>query len=160
MSSGGSTPTVKRFLHRGQHISTIAAMTCNGILDFSTYVGGVTANVFDNFLFNILLPHLLPFNGISRYSIVVMDNATIHYAGEVVQLIEQAGVLVNYLPPYSPNLNPIKEAFSNVKSVLNRNEANWNCFDAETAISAAISAVFNCVTPEDCQAWVSHAGYN
>jgi len=40
--------------------------------------------------------------------------------------------------------------------VLKSNEANWNCFDAETAILAA----FNCVTPEDCQAWVSHAGYN
>jgi len=152
----GSTPTVKRFLYRGQHISTVAAMTCNGILDFSTYVGGVTANVFDNFLSNVLLPHLLPFNGINPYSILVMDNATIHHAGEVVQLIQQAGVLVYYLPPYSPDLNPIEEAFSKVKSVLKSNEANWNCFDIETAISAA----FNCVTPKDCQAWVSHAGYN
>ncbi|XP_065915597.1 uncharacterized protein [Dysidea avara] len=93
----GSTPTVKRFLYRGQHISAIAAITCNGILDFSIHVGGVTADVFDNFLSSVLLPHLQPFDGINPCSVVVMDNAMIHHAGEVVQFIEQAGSVTSLL---------------------------------------------------------------
>jgi len=71
-------------------------------------------------------------------------------------LIEQAVALVYYLPPYSPDLNPIEEAFSEVKYVLKSNEENWSDFDIETAVLAA----FNCVTSEDCQAWISHSGYN
>ena len=47
----GSTPTIHRFLFRGQHVSTIAAMTCDRIMDFTTCARGVTADVFDRFLF-------------------------------------------------------------------------------------------------------------
>jgi len=63
-----------------------------------------------------LLPHLQPFDGTNPCSFVVMDNATIHHAAGMVQLIEQAGTLVYYLPPYSPDLNPIEEAFSKICS--------------------------------------------
>jgi len=76
-----------------------------------------------------------------------MDNATINHARELVQLIEQAGALVYYLPPYSPDLNPIEEAFSKVKYVLKSDEENWSSFDIETAVLAA----FNYVTSENCQ---------
>ena len=61
-----------------------------------------------------------------------------------------------YLPPYSPDHNPIEEAFSEVKSVLKANEENWDNFDVETAVSAA----FNCIINEDCKAWVLRCGYN
>ena len=54
----GSTPVAKRLLFKGEHITAIAAMTCNRILDFWTTVGGVTADVFDRFVGNALLPHL------------------------------------------------------------------------------------------------------
>jgi len=57
----------------------------------------------------------------------------------VVQLIEQAGALVYYLPPYSPDLNPIEEAFSKVKYVLKSNEENWSGIDIETAVSTLSS---------------------
>ena len=55
----GYTPTVNynRFLYRGQHILAIAAMTCNGIVNYSTHVGGMTADIFDNFLSTVMLPH-------------------------------------------------------------------------------------------------------
>ena len=48
-----------------------------------------------------------------------------HLAAGMAQLIEQAGALVYYLPPYSPDLNPTEEAFSKVKYVLKSNEENW-----------------------------------
>ena len=63
--------------------------------------------------------------------------------------------MVYFLPPYRPDFNPIEEAFSKVKSVLIDNEDAWSDWDVETAVSAA----FNCVTSEDCHAWVAHCGY-
>lgn len=152
----GSTPTAKRLLFRGEHITAIAAMTCDRILDFWTVVGGVTADVFERFVANGLLPHLQPFNGVNPCSIIVLDNAMIHHTGDILKLVENVGILVYYLPPYSPDLNPIEEAFSKVKSVLKANEENWHAFDIETAVSAA----FNCISSKDCESWVSHCGYN
>ena len=78
------------------------------------------------FVENILLPHLLPFNGINLRSIVVMDNASIHHVEEVTDLIEvQAGAKVCYLPPYSPDLNPVEGIFSQVKSIMKQNDINY-----------------------------------
>ena len=59
--------------------------------------------------------HLLPFNGTNSRSVVVLDNASIHHVTEVESLIEETGAIVIYLPPYSPDLNPIEECFSKVK---------------------------------------------
>ena len=61
------------------------------------------------------LPHLLPFDGINCHSVVVLDNCSIHHIPEVAAMIEEVGAIVHYLPPYSPNFNPIEEAFSKVK---------------------------------------------
>ena len=101
----GYTPTVNynRFLYRGQHILAIAAMTCNGIVNYSTHVGGMTADILTTFYqllcyLTLSWPHLQPFDGTNPCSIVVMDNATMHLAAGMVQLIEQAGTLVYCLP--------------------------------------------------------------
>ena len=114
----GRTSTAKRFLFRGEHITAIAAMTCSKILEFWTVVEGVTADVFDKFMANALLQHLQPFNGVNPCSVMIMDNPMIHHAGDILKLAENMGLLIYYLPPYSPDLNPIEEAFSKVKSVL------------------------------------------
>jgi len=111
-SMKGSTPTVQRFLYRGQHVSAMAAMTCEKVVDISTCARGVTADVFDRFLANAVLPYLQPFDGVNPCSIIVLDNAMIHHTGDIIQDLEEAGVLVYYLPPYSPDLNPIEEAFT------------------------------------------------
>ena len=69
----GRTPSAKRLLFRGEHITAIAAMTQKRLLDFWTVVGGVTADIFDMFVANVLLPHLQPFNGVNPCSIMVME---------------------------------------------------------------------------------------
>jgi len=102
-----------------------------------------------------LVPHRQPFNGVNAHSVVILDNASIHHAGRVVDTIQQTGALVQFLPPYSPDLNAIEESFSKVKSVLKANEDAWKDFDIETAVLAA----FNTITPADCQAWIAHCGY-
>ena len=67
------------------------------------------------FVRDVLLPHLMPFNGINPRSVVIMDNASIHHVEEVINLIEiQAGARVLFLPPYSPDLNPVEGIFSQI----------------------------------------------
>ena len=151
----GRPPVVEKFLIRGDHVSAITTMTCDRILDFHTVIGGVTTENFDHFVTDALLPYLQPFNGINPCSIVVLNNARIHHAGDVLSLAEGAGALVHFLPPYSPDFNPIEEVFSKVKSILKENEDAWSDWNVETAVSAA----FNCVTSKDCHAWVAHCGY-
>ena len=65
-------------------------------------------------------------------------------------MITEVGALVHFLPPYSPDLNPIEECFSKVKSLLKSMETTYQD-DLETDILAA----FSCITPNDCQGWIS-----
>ena len=65
-----------------------------------------------------LIPVLVPFDGVSPNSIVVMDNASIHHVDSVVETILSVGALVRFLPPYSPDMNPIEEVFGEVKHLL------------------------------------------
>ena len=70
--------------------------------------GGVCAETFKA---EKLISKLRPFNGVNSNSILIMDNALIHHAQDVVQLLESLGVLVYFLPPYSPVYNPNEELF-------------------------------------------------
>ena len=70
-------------------------------------------------------------------------------------MIQEAGALVHFLPPYSPDYNPIEEAFSKVKSALKEFDMEANAgFDAETLVLTAFSSI----QPSDCQQWINHAG--
>lgn len=105
----------------GQRVNAIAAMSTKGILDCHCVSDSVNGTEFLYFIQHILLPHLKPFNGINDHSVVIMDNASIHHVTGVSQLIDSTGALLYYLPPYSPDLNPIEEAFSKLKSTLRAN---------------------------------------
>ena len=145
----------RKLLVRGKRVSAIAGISCAGLLDCYPVIGSVTADKFKHYAENALVPHLRPFNGVNAHSVVILDNASIHHVDGVVDTIRQTGALVQFLPPYSPDLNAIEESFSKVKSVLKANEDAWKDFDIETAVLAA----FNSITPADCQAWIAHCGY-
>ena len=85
-----------------------------------------------------------------------MDNASIHHGGDSVEIIESIGCLVIFLPPYSPDLNPIEEVFSSVKSFMKANESILQVTDD---IEAVVTAAFTDITSEQCQAWMNDAGY-
>ena len=104
-----------------------------------------------------LLPLLQPFNGTNSHSVVVMDNASIHHVHKIVEMICGVGALVRFLPPYSPDLDPIEEAFSKVKSFL---KANDTVYLSTTSARTLVSMAFNTVIPEDCIGFVSHCGYS
>lgn len=91
-------------------------MSTAGVLDCQTAdCGAVDGNVFYHFVQNRVLPHLMPFDGTNPHSIVVLDNASVHHVDGIANMIQGVGALVMYLPPYSPDCNPIEELFSKLK---------------------------------------------
>lgn len=138
-------------LVRGKRVSAIALMSVNGIIDVSFSKGTTNGCVFYDFVEKVLLPNLQPFDGINPHSVVIMDNCSIHHIPEIVNMIEEVGAMVHFLPPYSPDLNPIEEAFSKVKSEIKTLEGTMDC-DTEIIMSAAFASV----SPMDCQGWISH----
>lgn len=112
----GKRAITGKLLLRGKRLTAIGIMCIDGMLDVYVTDGTVNGDIFYSFVERCLLPQLLPFNGTNPRSVVVMDNAAIHHVQNVVELIESTGAMVEFLPPYSPDLNPIEEAFSKVKS--------------------------------------------
>lgn len=152
----GKRTISKKLIARGRHVSAIAAMSMTGILDFRLVHGGVDNNSFQEFVDNNLLRHLVNFNGINEHSIIIMDNASIHHAGFSVEVIESIGCLVMFLPPYSPDLNPIEEVFSSVKSFM---KANESILQVTNDIEDVVTAAFANISSQQCQAWINDAGY-
>ena len=69
-----------------------------------------------------MLPQMKPFDGQNPQSILVLDNFSVHHTQEVKDIVQQAGILLMFLPVYSPDLNPIEEAFSFVKQYLRQHD--------------------------------------
>ena len=86
--------------------------------------------------------------------VVVMDNLSAHKGERVKELIEQRGCELLYLPPYSPDLNPIEEAFSKVKRILRKAESRMR-----EALVEAIGAAISAVTAKDARGCFEHCGY-
>ena len=97
----------------------------------------------------------LTFNGTNPHSVILLNNCSIHHCDEVVASLRDVGTLVHFLPPYSPDYNPIEEAFSKVKMQLKHLSAE------SLEVEEAVLASFAMITPQDCKGWVSHCGiYN
>ena len=140
-------------LVRGERISAIACISLHGLLVVKTVKGTSNGDTFYDFVQENLLPYLMPFDGVNPHSVVVLDNYTIHHITEVKSMLEEIGVLVHFLPPYSPDFNPIEEAFSKVKTHLDN--------DGNTDIETLLLTSFTSITSQDCYGWITHPGiYN
>jgi len=80
--------------------------------------GPVNGSVFYDFVRGTLIPNMQFYDGENPNSIVIMDNCSIHHVQEVEDVIQQSGILLLFLPPYSPDLNPVEEAFSYIKGYM------------------------------------------
>lgn len=89
-------------------------------------------------------------------NIVVMDNASIHHSQTILHLVSSVGALLLYLPAYSPDLNPIEEAFSSVKAYL---KAHEEILYDESSIELVMQAAFHNISQDDCKGWFSDCGY-
>lgn len=126
----------------------IGAIGLTGFCGFMTVDAAADSDVFRAFVEYELRANLRPGD------IVVMDNLSVHKDSEVFRLIRDAGADVLFLPPYSPELNPIEKAWAKIKALIRRaNTLTREAFDE--AVAAAISAV----SLVDIRAWIRHAGY-
>ena len=100
----------------------------------------------------------MPFNGINPHSILVLDNAAIHHVDSVIARIKVIGCLLLFLPPYSSDLNPIEEAFSEIKSQLKASDPIAQQIPEEGFPDLIIST-FDTVSAEDSYGWFKHCGY-
>jgi transposase len=134
--------------NRGRVLTMLGALSLRGIRAMRTYEGGTSGAVFLAFVREELVPRL------KAGDVVVMDNLGAHHATGVRQAIEDAGARVAYLPPYSPDLNPIEMCWSKLKSLL-------RLFGARTVVTlkAAVLDAVDAVTSGDAQGWFRHAGY-
>ena len=144
----GKPVQCQKLLVRGKRVSVIAAMSVEGLLDVKLVKGTVTGAIFTDFLEKQLLSHLMPLP--NPHSIIIMDNCSVHHVGSVHEVMEGIGVIVHYLPPYSPDYNPIELLFSKVKLLIKQMELESTVQDIETIILAAFASI----TKEDCIAWI------
>ena len=108
-SFGGSRAVDATPLSKPKNTTVLSSIQLNGTLHYTTFSGGTTVERFKRYLETDLLPHL---NG---NSVLVMDNMKSHHAKAVKNLLDSSGIRYIYLPPYSPDLNPIEKLWSKEK---------------------------------------------
>lgn len=101
----GEPAVCKQLLVCGTRLSAIVGMSCDGVETYEIYSGTTDACKFLDFVRGNLIPSMQPFS--DKHSIIIMDNCTIHHVQEDKDLIENSGIVRFYLPPYSPDYNPI-----------------------------------------------------
>ncbi|CDO71854.1 hypothetical protein BN946_scf184939.g78 [Trametes cinnabarina] len=149
----------REFFIRGQRYSILPALSLDGIIALDVFETSLTAEKFTLFI-EMVLDCMNPFP--QRNSVLVMDNPSIHHAEGLRELVEARGMRLEYLPTYSPDLNPIEEAFSSIKAWIrsNRDYALSEMLGDEAADPYILiyDAVFT-VTAEKARGWFMHSGY-
>ena len=135
--------------NRGTATTMIGALGVAGLLGMMTIEGGTDTPVFEAFVEHLLLPKLKPGD------IVVLDNVGAHRPAHIRTLVESVGAKLLFLPPYSPDLNPIEECWSKLKAKL-------KCIAARTreSLDDAIARAMTFITPSDAAGWFRHCGYS
>jgi transposase len=133
---------------RGKNTTVLSSMTLSGMGPSLAVEGATTARVFETYVEKVLVPSLEP------GQIVVMDNLGAHRPKRIRELIEQQGCELLYLPAYSPDYNPIEEAFAKIKHLLRKAAAR-----SKEALVEAIAVALSAITAEDARGFFEHAGY-
>lgn len=95
------------------------------------------------------------FDGSSSNSVLIMDNCSIHHVSKLKELVRQSGIVLLFLPPYSPDLNPIEEAFSYIKNYLRKHDQLLQAIPDQTDV---IQEAIDSITPAHCNGWINHSG--
>jgi transposase len=149
----GRAPVGQRLVAKVPHghwrTTTLIAALCTGGIRCSTVVdGAINADVFQAFVTQVLVPQLRPGD------VVVMDNLSSHKGASTRASIEAAGATLLFLPPYSPDLNPIEMIFAKVKQSLR----SLACRTRE-ALWGAMQSVLDRITASDSANCFRHCGY-
>ena len=134
-----------------RRLTLIGALALNGICAAMTVTGATSTAVFLAFVTQVLIPAL---QRMRPDAVVVMDNLSAHKAGAVRRALDQAGISYRHLPAYSPDMNPIEQAWSKLKTNLRAKAAR-----TRDALERAIPDALATVTSGNAQGWFRHAGY-
>jgi transposase len=132
----------------GQNVTLLGALSCTGLEAVMTIEGATDADVFRAYVHEVLCPTL------REGDIVVADNLSAHKAAGVQEAIAATGARRLYLPPYSPDLNPIERCWAKIKTFLRAAKAR-----TRQALDAAVTRALATVTASDARAWFVHCGY-
>ena len=133
---------------RWHSITLVATLTPDGMGPSLVLDGPLDRDAFDVYVAQILVPKLRP------GQTVVLDNLSVHRAARVRRLVEAAGCRLLFLPPYSPDLNPIEPAWSKLKQLLRGAGARTT-----EALHAALARLVDAITPRDAAGYFRHCGY-
>jgi transposase len=136
-------------MNRGRNLTMIGALRRDGWLTMGTIWGAANTKTFVDWVRRRLAPKLRPDD------IVVMDNLLAHKAALVRILIENRGAQLVFLPPYSPDLNPIEPAWALIKKRLRA-----LAIREKERLRQVAQNVWRVVRPRHCEGWFRHAGYH
>lgn len=132
----------------GPHYTSVAALNLRGVHAPFVFQGNMDGPAFETYVEHILGPDLV------YGDIVILDNLSPHKHAVIRGLIEARGATVEFLPPYSPDLNPIENCWSKAKAFLRKMKART--FDE---LITALAQALRSVSPQDAAAWFAHCGY-
>ncbi len=133
----------------GPNVTLVAALTPNGLQTAMTVSGAVNADAFAAYLHHVLGPTLVPSD------VVVLDNLPAHKVAGLAEIVAARGARLLYLPPYSPDFNPIELAFSKLKTWLRTAQAR-----TREALEATIQAATEWISQQETKNWFDHCGYH
>jgi transposase len=134
--------------NRGKNTTLLSSMSLSGMGPSLAVDGPTDREVFEAYVERVLAPTL------RAGQVLVMDNLSVHKGERVRELIEHRGCQLLYLPPYSPDLNPIEEAFGKIKALLRKAEA---C--TREALVEAMGRALSAVSKHDARGFFEHCGY-
>jgi transposase len=129
-------------------LTTLGAMSLRGMVAVMTIESATDGDIFLAYLEQVLCPQL------KANDVVILDNLSAHKVCGVRELIESQGATLLYLPPYSPDLNPIEKAWSKLKQLLRTAKAR-----TAEALDQAIAEALTAITADNALAWFQHCGY-
>jgi transposase len=135
--------------NRGKNTTVLASMSLEGMGPSLAVEGATTTRVFETYYVERVLAPTL-----REGQMVVMDNLSAHKGERLRELLEERGCELLYLPSYSPDLNPIEEAFSKIKAQIRKVEAR-----SREALLEAIGSAISAITDQDARGYFEHCGY-
>jgi transposase len=160
--TGTSTNMVRRYgrCRRGERLvdatpwghwkitTFVAGLRASGLIAPMVLDGPMTGEVFRAYVEQVLIPELSPGD------VVVLDNLAAHKVVGIRKMIQAAGASLLYLPPYSPDLNPIEQVFAKLKALLRKAAAR-----TKEALWTTIGELLDCFPAEECRNYLSNRGY-
>ena len=131
--------------NRGTVTTMLGAITLEGMTAMMTVEGGTTSEVFETFVEELLVPTL------EHGDYVILDNLGAHKSARALDAIRAAGAIPVFLPPYSPELNPIELAWAKLKNILREAKAR-----TREALDEAIARALDLISVEDALGWFRH----